>query len=279
MINYYLVTKPGIVMGNLVTFAAGFFLASRLGVDFALMFWAVLGMAFIIASACVFNNYIDKERDRKMERTKNRAFVKEKISYNLALGGATLLFLAGNALFLWIDRTEALIASDIAFFIYVLVYSLIKDKTLYATAIGSIAGAFPPVIGYLTVSRHLDMGAYLLFAMMILWQMPHFYAIALMYQKDYEKAGIPLLPIEKGIFRTKIHMLLYIIAFVAVTPLFTYYGYTGVSFLIAVMLFGGMWLVFALLGFQKRLAAWDRKMFRFSLVVINVLAILLALRA
>ena len=76
MINYYLLTKPGIIMGNLVTLAAGFLLASKGMIDFRLFFATLLGLAFIMASACVFNNYIDRQIDKKMERTKNRALVK-----------------------------------------------------------------------------------------------------------------------------------------------------------------------------------------------------------
>lgn len=279
MINYYLITKPGIVLGNLVTFAAGFILASRHGVDPYLMLFSLAAMGLIIASACIFNNYLDRERDQKMGRTKERPFARGNVFTPVALLLALALFIGGNGIFYLMERPEALIASDIAFAIYVFCYTLWKGKTVYGTAIGSIAGAFPPVIGYLAKSRSLDMGAALLFAMMVLWQMPHFYSIALMYKEDYSRAGIPVLPLVKGLFRTKIHIALYILAFLLVTPLLTAYGYAGPLFTLGVLLFGGMWLTYALMSFNKvDLPQWDRQMFRFSLVVINVLSFLIFIK-
>lgn len=278
MINYTLIMKPGIILGNLITFTAGFFLASRGNPNFKLMGITLLGLGFIIAAACIFNNFADRKRDRKMNRTQDRAFAKNRVSYPLALGWGLVLFLAGNILFALMGKPLALLAADAGFFIYVFVYTLWKDKTVYATAIGSIAGALPPVVGYLTVSEKLDGGAVLLFFMLVLWQMPHFYAIALMHLEDYKRAGILALPVVKGLTRTQIHMALYIFAFLVTTTLMTSLGYTGALFFTASLLLGLGWLVKALAPFRSNTPKdplWDRSMFRYSLVVINILCLCL----
>lgn len=276
MINYLLLTKPGIILGNLFTVAAGFFLASQ-GHFYAGLFFATLtGLAFIIASACIFNNYIDREIDKKMERTKTRALVTGLISEKNALGLAIVLAIVGHVvLFIYTNLLTVLVASC-GFFVYVVLYSLWKGRTIYGTAIGSIAGAVPPVVGYCAVSNQFDAGALILFLMMILWQMPHFFAIAFLHFDDYAAAGIPLLPIKKGLFRTKVHMVLYIIGFVLTTALLTYFGYTGYVYATVTTGLGLIWLVLCLQGFTcKNDLRWGRQMFRLSLVVIAIVCMII----
>lgn len=276
MINYYLITKPGIILGNLITVAAGFLLASRGELHFALFLATLGGLGLIMASACVFNNYIDRPMDQKMERTKNRALVTGAISAQKALIFAGTLSLAGFATLFYFTNPIALSAAIIGFIVYVVLYSGWKSKTIYGTAIGSIAGAIPPVVGYTAVSNQVDLGAVLLFALLVLWQMPHFFSIALYRLSDYQKAGIPVLPLEKGTLRTKIHMALYIVAFMIVASLLTIYGYAGYIYL-AVALIGGLaWLILALKGFERRdNALWGKEMFRLSLVVITAICLVI----
>ena len=138
-----------------------------------------------MASACVFNNYIDRQVDKKMERTKNRALVTGLISGRNAILFATLLGLIGNLILFLYTNLLTVFVAGLGFFVYVVLYSLWKCRTIYGTAIGSIAGAVPPVVGYCAVSNHFDAGALILFAMMVLWQMPHFFAIALLHFDDY----------------------------------------------------------------------------------------------
>lgn len=269
MINYYLLTKPGIVLGNLFTFAAGFLLASKGTFDFRLFSVTLLGLALTMASACVFNNYIDRQVDKKMERTKNRALVKGLISGRHALFFATVLGIAGMSLLLLSTNVVTVFVAGAGFFIYVVLYSFWKCRTIYGTAIGSLAGAVPPVVGYCAVSNHLDAGALILFAMLVLWQMPHFFAIALAHFDDYTAAEIPVLPMMKGILRTKIHMVLYIFGFLIAALLLTFFNYTGYLYLTVAMLAGLLWLGFCLAGFScDDDQRWGRGMFRVSLMII-----------
>jgi protoheme IX farnesyltransferase len=278
MINYYLVTKPGIILGNLVTVTAGFLLASKGAVDPWLFLSTLGGLGFIIASACVFNNFIDRQLDRKMERTKDRVLAKGLISESNAIFFAVGLGIAGGLLLLLRTNLLTLFVASIGFFVYVVLYSLWKGRTIYGTAIGSIAGAVPPVVGYCAVSNHFDAGALILFLMLVLWQMPHFFAIALFHLEDYTAAGIPVLPIQKGVFRTKIHMLLYIFSFSTMAMMLTFFNYTGYLFLIVASSCGLTWLWLCARGFNTEDdSLWGRRMFRLSLVLIAAICLAIPL--
>lgn len=277
MINYYLLTKPGIVMGNLITFAAGFLLASHGVMHGALFMGTLLGLALVMASACVFNNYIDRKLDQKMSRTRHRALASGKIPAQRALVFGTELGLAGALILYLIAHWLTVAVAAVGFFVYVVLYSGWKSKTLYGTAIGSIAGAVPPVVGYVAVIQRLDLGAFLLFAMMVLWQMPHFFAIAMAHLPDYSAAKIPVLPVMRGALRTKIHMLVYIVAFLAVAALLTLYGYTGYGYLAVTLGVGALWLGQCLQGFGREIdnQRWGTEMFRLSLVLITAMCVMI----
>jgi protoheme IX farnesyltransferase len=151
-----------------------------------------------------------------------------------------------------------------------------KGHTVYGTAIGSVAGAVPPVVGYCAVTNRFDLGALILFSMLVLWQMPHFFAIAIYRFKDYSAAGIPVLPVKEGMFKTKVHMLVYIIAFIIVSALLTAFNYTGIYYLIIVTLGGFAWLLLSLQGFKTQNdTLWGRQMFQVSLVLITAISLVI----
>lgn len=269
MINYYLITKPGILFGNLVTMAAGFLLASRGHFHLTLFFMTFFGLAFIMASACVFNNYIDRKIDMRMERTKNRALVIGLIPERNAIFFATLLAVIGHLILFFYTNLLTVGVAGIGFFVYVVLYSMWKSRTVYGTAIGSVAGAIPPVVGYCAVSDNFDAGALILFIMMVFWQMPHFFSIALYRIDDYASAGIPVLPLERGVPRTKIHMFLYIVGFIASAMMLTVFNYTGYLYLAVTVGFALAWLGLALIGFQRNdNKLWGCQMFKLSLALI-----------
>lgn len=273
MINYYLLTKPGIILGNLVTVAAGFLLASKGHINFGLFLATLIGLTFIMASACVFNNYIDRKVDKKMERTKNRPLAAGLVSEYKAIFFAMVLLIIGGLVLTFYTNLLTVIVAGIGFFVYVVLYSLWKCHTIYGTAIGSIAGAVPPVIGYCAVSNRFDTGALILFAMMVLWQMPHFFAIALYHFNDYAAAGIPVLPVKKGALRTKIHMTIYIFGFILTATMLTLFHYTGYLYLLVTLTLGLAWMGLCLKGFKSNDdQQWGCHMFRLSLVLIAAIS-------
>jgi heme o synthase len=267
--TYYMLTKPGIIIGNIITTAGGFALASKGHFDLLLFLTTMLGLSLVIASAGVFNNYIDRFMDGKMERTKDRPLVTGAISHERALLFAFVLGLAGVVILGAYTNLLTVFIAMGGFFVYLVLYAFWKYRSFYGTLVGSLAGAVPPVVGYCAVSNHLDGAAFLLFMLMVLWQMPHFFAIAIYRLKDYAAASIPVLPIVKGMYVTKIQILLYIVAFMLTSSLLTLMGYTGYLFLGVVAVLSLVWMGLGLKGFKLvNDQRWARKMFIVSLVVI-----------
>lgn len=275
--EYYTLAKPGIIFGNIITATGGFALASQGHVNYLLLLTTVLGLSFVVGCACVFNNYIDREIDQKMARTKNRPLAKGVISVPRALVFGVLLGISGILILLQYANILTAITAATGFCVYVFLYSFLKYRSEYGTLVGSIAGAIPPVVGYVAVTNRLDMGAFILFVIVALWQMPHFFAIAMFRVNDYLAAAIPVLPIKRGMLTTKKHMLFYVIAFTVATLMLTVLGYTGYSCLIIAVLLGATWLFLCFKGFKtKNDMLWARHMFRFSLVVIMLLCIVIS---
>ncbi len=267
--SYVKLTKPGIVMGNAITCIGGFMLASRGEISWGLLLMTLLGLCLIVAAGCVSNNFIDRVYDGKMERTKNRPLVKGVIAPVNALGFAAILLVVGSAVLVTGVNLLTVLLSLTGFVIYLLFYSFSKYRTVHATLIGSIAGAIPPVVGYCAVVPRLDVGAGLLFLIIALWQMPHFYAIAMYRIDEYSNASIPVLPVVRGAKATKVQMVLYIVGFLGVALMLPLFHYVGLLYLVTVALLGLVWLGMGLKGFKcpddKK---WARKMFLCSLVVV-----------
>lgn len=268
--TYYMLTKPGIILGNVITTASGFALASKGHIEYGLFFVTMLGLSFVIASAGVFNNYIDRVIDAKMVRTQGRALAKGLISIKNAIIFAIFLGFIGVLILSFTNLLTVLIAAT-GFIVYLVLYAFLKYRSFYGTLVGSIAGGVPPLVGYCAVSDRLDEGALLIFMILVLWQMPHFFAIAIYHYDDYAAVSIPVLPVKKGMYITKIHMLLYIIAFVFTSLLLTVTGHTGYIYGIITGLLGLTWLALCINGFNIEASEdrlWAKQMFRYSLVVI-----------
>ncbi|HSA84029.1 MAG TPA: heme o synthase [Patescibacteria group bacterium] len=277
---YYSLTKPGIIYGNSLSVIAGFFLASQGSFNPLLFLATLFGLSFVIASGCVFNNYLDRNIDAKMDRTKKRAMVTHQIPVSNALIFGTALGLTGFALlYLFTNLLTTLIAFT-GFFFYVIVYTFSKRVSVHGTLLGSIAGAVPPVVGYTAVANTLDLAALLLFLLLVIWQMPHFYAIAIFRLQDYKNAGIPVLPIKKGIPFTKITILGYVILFALTVPFLTLLGYTGYIYVISMTLLAFFWILKGLKGFSTiDNTIWAKKMFFFSLIILLALSITISLNS
>ena len=277
--HFIQITKPGIIFGNVLSVAGGFFLAAQGHVDFMLFLATVIGTSLVVASGCVFNNCIDRDIDIKMERTKNRVMVQGQVSLKIALAYATLLGVAGLGLLYVQANALAALFGLIGFIIYVGFYSLyLKRKSVHGTLVGSLSGAMPPVIGYCAVSNSFDLAALILLVMFSLWQMPHSYAIAIFRFNDYLAASIPVLPVKRGILVAKKHILWYIVAFLAATLMLTIGGYAGMSYMAVAAAMGMYWLYMAWTGYKAvddRL--WARKLFVFSIFTITALSVMMSL--
>jgi protoheme IX farnesyltransferase len=277
--HFIQITKPGIIFGNVLSVAGGFFLASKGHIDFGLFLAAAIGTSLVVASGCVFNNCIDRDIDVKMERTKNRVLVQGLVSLKLALIYATLLGVVGVGLLYTKANPLAALFAVIGFAIYVGLYSLyLKRKSVHGTLVGSLSGAMPPVIGYVAVSNSFDLAALTLLVMFSLWQMPHSYAIAIFRFNDYLAASIPVLPVKRGIVVAKRHILIYILAFLVATLMLTLGGYAGFSYLAVAAAMGMYWLYMAWTGYKAvDDTVWARKLFVFSIFTITALSVMMSL--
>ncbi len=271
--HYVSLTKPGIILGNLIAVVGGYCAGVESVFNGLLFLKVILGVSFVIASACVFNNYIDRFLDAKMRRTQNRVLVRKLISAKHALIFGSVLLLCGLYTLLSSTNLFATIFSLVGFVVYVLFYSFLKHHQSFATLIGSVAGAMPPIIGYTAATNRCDLGCFLLFAFFATWQMPHFYAIALYRLSDYKAAKIPVLPAKKGILATKYQMFVFILAFIISGISLTLAHVTGTFFLAMVSILGLVWLNLSIRGFRSENdQVWARQMFIFSLVVITTLS-------
>jgi protoheme IX farnesyltransferase len=277
---YYSLTKPGVLYGNVITAVAGFLFAAKGHISWILFISAISGIALVIASACVINNYFDQDIDKIMVRTKKRAIVaglvpaKKAAIFGIVLGIIGLLILATHTS--WLVVALALLG----FFDYVFLYGMwSKRKSMHGTLVGSVSGAVPILVGYCAAAHTFDLGAFLVFAVLFVWQMPEFYSIAIYRQKEYKAAGVPVITVVKGIGYTKRQVLAYTIAFVIFSLLLACAG-AGLVYFIALLLIDIYWIWLGVKGLHARdNDEWARKMFHFSLNALMVFSILISLNA
>lgn len=195
MSAYISLTKPRILVMVLVMTAAGFYLGAKGVFSFNTLLITLLGTALSSGGAAVLNNYIERDCDLKMHRTKRRALPAGLVVPNEALSFGLTLVLLGVALLAWQINLLTGFLSLLTVFLYVLVYTPLKRITWWNTVIGAIPGALPPMGGWTAATGNLDLGAWILFLILFIWQHPHFYAIAWMYKEDYERGGFKMLPV------------------------------------------------------------------------------------
>jgi protoheme IX farnesyltransferase len=276
--SYYRLTKPGIIYSNVLAVAAGFFLASRGNIDVTTLVGSLVGVGLIIASACVINNCIDRKIDIKMDRTKKRALVTGKIRVMNAIRFAVVLGIIGFDILFFTTNLLTVLLGVIAVVFYVVIYGVAKRKSVHGTLVGSISGALPPVAGYTAVTGQIDIAAVALALIWVAWQMPHFFAIAMYRKKDYARAGIPVLPVVRGMLPAKKQIIFYVICFTIATSLMTFFGYTGKIYLVVIGLTSLGWLVLGIRGFRvEDDSRWARKMFFYSLAVMLILCLMLSI--
>lgn len=269
------VTKPGIIFGNSIAVLGGYFLASPHPFNILHLFWTLLGISLVIASGCVFNNVIDRDIDRLMERTKNRVLAKDELSITVALLYAVVLGILGFGILYFKTNVLTVWVTFAGYVGYAGIYSLLlKRRSLLSTPIGAIAGAVPPVAGYCAVTNQLDSGGWLVFLILFLWQMPHFYAIAIYRLEDFKTVSLPVLPLRKSIRYTQYMIMAYIIPFIIITLLPTFFNYESYFYFAVALCTGLIWFALGIKGFNTQDAKrWARKMFLFSIINLTVLCL------
>ncbi len=272
--DFQALIKVGIVNSNMITTFTGLWLALHFsGMSFLgnldLVFFALAGSVFIIAGSCSFNNYYDRDIDHLMERTKNRPTVTGKASNSKVLTMSFVFIALGLVLLAFANIVTAIIGF-IGVFTYIVLYTMItKRRYVSNTIVGSISGAVPPLIGWAAVDSNLDILAWVLFAIMFLWQPPHFYALAMKRVEEYRAANIPMLPVVKGFKATKRSIILWVATLLIVpfflTPL-------GTPLVVLAAILGAGWFILGLKGLtMKDDLKWARIMFVYSLNYMTIL--------
>lgn len=272
--DFLALIKIGIVNSNLITTFTGLWLALHFsGQSFLnnldIVFFTVAGSSLIIAGSCAINNYVDRDIDHLMERTKARPTVTGKIAPVKVLALGIILIGLGTLCLIFTTMTATVIGL-LGVFSYVFLYTLWSKRQLVSnTIIGSISGAVPPLIGWAAVDGNLDIMAWALFVLMFLWQPPHFYALAMRRAKEYKAARIPMLPVVKGFKTTKKHIILWV---TALFPIPFFLTSLGIPFLILATVLNIGWFVLGIYGYRiKDDIKWAKLMFVYSLQYLTII--------
>jgi protoheme IX farnesyltransferase len=268
-------TKPRITGLVVATFAGGVWLAPGAMARWRLVM-TVIGTALVVSASNTINMFLERDQDRLMERTRARPLPEGRLSPEAALAfGAALacaalplLFLAGNAL--------TGILAGVAFASYVAVYTPMKQHSAAALFVGAVPGAMPPLMGWTAATGQLDAPGLVLFAILFLWQIPHFLAIAIFRSEDYARAGFRVLPLATSARATRFYILGFSLALVAATVLLQPLRVAGAHYLVAAAALGGLFIGWGLAGFRRAAARpWARSLFLFSIVYLTLLFVAL----
>ena len=274
---YFRLTKPRIVVLLLVTTIPAMILAEGGLPSPWLVLATVAGGAVAAGGANALNCYFDRDIDSLMRRTRDRPLPAGQVEpENAAVFGIVL----GGVGFLILEAFANLLAAFLtlgAFAFYVVVYTLLlKRTTPLNIVIGGAAGAMPPVVGWAAVTGEIGAPALVLFGIIAFWTPPHFWALSLNYSSDYERAGVPMLPVVVGPEETRRQILLHTVALVAVSLLLSATGATGVIYLSAALVLGGLFIFYALRLWRQASGRASAALFRYSIIYLALLFVAVA---
>jgi protoheme IX farnesyltransferase len=246
--DFFALNKPLIVGLLLITTYGGLVIGMRAWPSFSLTMWTLLGGGLAAGGSSALNQYIDRELDKNMQRTAKRPLADGRLTNAEGLAFGLGLTLISYYLLACFVNGLAAVLSLAGIIYYVVFYSLwLKKATVQNIVIGGGAGAIPPLVGYAAATGNLDWTAWILFAIIFMWTPPHFWALAIVRRNDYERAGVPMLPVVRGEMETRKQILIYTIELVAITLLLPILNLAGTIYLVASLTLGGALLY----------AAWD----------------------
>lgn len=240
-------------------------------ISFFTAFISILSTTGVVAGACALNSYLERDIDALMERTKNRPLPSGRIGEGLALWWGIINVVFFTLLLFWFVNPLTGILAIIATLIYVFMYTPLKTKTTFALYAGAVPGAIPPLMGWTSVTNSLDALALIMFGILFMWQIPHFLAIAIYHLKDYENAGIKILPSKMGTKSTIVIIILTTLILSILSFIPYMYGVDKILYRNLSLLLGGAFLFYSLLGWffkndQQKLLTWSRRYFYASLI-------------
>jgi protoheme IX farnesyltransferase len=278
MKNYIALTKPRITWLILMSTGVGYYFGHAGPLDWLVLFHTVLGTALIASGTATLNQWYESDADGRMKRTAMRPIPAGQVSpRNALLFGLALLAIGEVELALGVNPLTAWVglATVVS---YLLFYTPLKQKTWWSTTVGAFPGAAPPLIGFAAARGELTVEAWILFAIIFLWQFPHFYAIAWMYRDDYSRAGIRMLPVvEPDGISTSRQILATAALLIPVSLLPSFFSMTGHWYLAAALILGGLFLKSAALCARERTAANARGVLKASVMYLPLLYLALVI--
>ena len=274
--EFFKLTKPGVLYLLMITAGASMILATNFNLDIIKALTGFLGIAFIAGSSAAINQILDFKYDSVMERTVKRPIVTGKISVTSATVFASFLFIAGSALILYFNNFLTWALTFGTWIFYAFFYTkVLKFSGSQNIVIGGLAGAMPPLLGWTAVAGSIDPLPLLLVLLIFIWTPPHFWALAINKKDEYAKAGIPMMPVVKGIEYTKLQIVLYSILLMVVSLLLFATGYFGYLYLIGAAILGGIFIQKSWKLKQSKGADNSMSLFLYSIVYLTLIFLLM----
>ena len=276
--DYVKLLKPELTLLSVITAIGSTYLAMRGKVHFQFLIQTLIGTTLVGGAAGVLNQYIERRYDGLMKRTERRPLPAGHIRPNSAFLFGIILALSG---ILYLSLSANIVAGTLAILtllIYLFLYTPLKRQTPFATVIGGVPGALPPLIGWAVVRGTVSIEAWSLFFILFFWQMPHFLSLAWMYRKDYARAGYQLLVVSDPTGDiTSRQILIYCCALVPASLMPTVIGFAGYSYFVGAFLLSISFLTTGFLFLRKHSAIAAQRVFYFSLIFLSLLFALLML--
>jgi protoheme IX farnesyltransferase len=276
--DFVALTKPKIMLLLLVTALGSMFLAARGAPALSTAVLVLVGGSLGAGGANALNHYLDRDIDERMGRTRRRPLPGNRIEPRQALlFGIVLNLLAFGILASWVNLLSALLTMGATLF-YVFVYTQwLKRSTTQNIVIGGAAGAVPPMVGWAAVTGDIGLPAIYLFAIVFFWTPPHFWALALLIRDDYAAAGVPMLPVVRGVEETARSILLHALILFAITSLFFTLDEVGWIYFIGALALGTGFLGLAWRLLRRATREAARTLYLYSLLYLAVLFLIIAI--
>ncbi len=276
--DYYNLTKPGIVYANTFSAVAGYLYATSWKINLAKFIGLVIGNGLLIASACVYNNYLDIPIDKLMSRTAKRELPTAKISIKSAKIFLAILFLIGLTCLIIFTNVLTVIIGLVAYIFYVFVYGYFKRYSKWGTLVGTLPGSASVIAGYVAYKNTLDMTSLFLLLIMASWQMAHFYAISVYRHDDYRVANLPVWSVSVGIKNTIKWILFYMVMFLFLNIGFGLLTNVGLTYTFIMLIVSYVWIYLSVKQLSKISdTLWAKDVFKKSLLVNLIFMLTLAL--
>lgn len=275
--DYADLSKARLSLLVVLTAAAGFYLAAPPAASWALLGWTLAGTALAAFGVNALNQWLEADRDARMLRTADRPIPAGRVSRGAALGfGLALSLIGPSVLLAMVNGLTALLCLACQL-IYIVAYTPLKTRSPLNTLVGAVCGAIPPMMGWAAASGGLTAGAWILAAILFVWQIPHFLALAWMYREDYERGGFQMLPSRdpEGWMTSRV-IVLYSVALLPISMLLSLSGATGGVYAVGALMAGVGFVVLAARLDRRRSAGQARQVFLASIIYLPILLALMA---